>query len=201
MDRPESYRGERERCSDPQDDPVCIGRALQRGDPAATRIVRRRVQRIVSFRGYRFSREDRRDIEQEVMTQIWQAAQSRGGDFGGGLWGFVEVVAARRCIDWLRTRRLHSQLQPDQPSRANPLEDLLTGERRQLLESAVSQLDAPCRELISLRVGQGRSYREIAGLMGVSEGSLRIRLHRCVKKATEIIQRQQGGDSARGQGA
>ena len=199
MARSESDPGERA-SEGSLEDAISIAYALQHGDPAATRVVRRRVQRIVAFRGYRFSPEDRRDIEQEVMTQVWQAAQSRRGDFGEGLWGFVELVAARRCIDWLRARRLHAPLDPDQQSAENPLEQLLASERHELLEGAVSQLDAPCQELIRLRVGQRRSYREIARLMRVSEGSLRIRLHRCVKKVAEIVQRRQSAGNSREQG-
>jgi DNA-directed RNA polymerase specialized sigma24 family protein len=82
-----------------------VGRAFCRGRPEAVNEVRQRVERIVAFRGYRIPTEEKRDLVQEVMTQLWSAVNRADFDAGGGFWGFVEVVTARRCVDWLRRRR------------------------------------------------------------------------------------------------
>ena len=105
---------------------------LRRGSPETFEALRRRVRKIIGFRGYRMPTEDRKDLEQEVMTQIWQAVNRRGFEAERGLWGFVEVVTARRCIDWLRSRRREVPLDENFVAAADgPLDSrggLITGE-------------------------------------------------------------------------
>jgi hypothetical protein len=69
------------------------------GEPEATREALARIARMLAFRGYAIPAEERRDLAQEVATQVWLAAGRPEFDAERGFWGFVEVVAARRCID------------------------------------------------------------------------------------------------------
>jgi len=170
-------------------DEASVALGFLRGKRAATKRVRQRVRKIVSYRRYGMSREDRHDVEQEVMTQLWLATRQRDAGFEDGFWGFVEVVAIRRCIDWLRTRRHHASLDTTYQATETPLSEALTRERAQLASATLERLDEPCRELIRLRVEERRSYRDIAALLGTSEGALRVRMHRCVDKAGEILGR------------
>lgn len=188
---PESDRSKRS----PVDDEVPIALGFRRGDRAATKLVRRRVRRIVSYRRYGMSREDRIDVEQEVMTQLWQATRQHDCRFEGGFWGFVETVAIRRCIDWLRAHREHAALDPSRPAQGDPLSHALVKERDELASAAVERLDDQCRELLRLRVDEHRSYREISRILGASEGALRIRMHRCIEKAGEILRRLQAAET------
>jgi RNA polymerase sigma factor (sigma-70 family) len=158
-----------------------------RGDPQAAREVRERVRKIVGSRAYGMGHEDRRDVEQEVMIQLWQIAARRESVPASGFWGLVEVVAARRCIDWLRRRREHSELSPALAGGADPLAAALGRERRSLGAEALRRLGPACRELVRLHLGDGRDYREIAQLLGRSEGALRVQMHRCVRRAAEIL--------------
>ncbi len=80
-----------------------MARAFATGDPAAVETVRARVDKILAFRGYGIPREDRKDLEQEVMVQLWRSVGRESFQTGAGFWGFVEVVSTRRCIDWLRS--------------------------------------------------------------------------------------------------
>lgn len=180
-----------------------LARGFQRGEPWAVREVRGRVRRIVAHRGYRFGAEDRQDIVQETMTQIWQAANRSGFEAGARFWGYVEVVTARRCIDRVRSGRRRARF--EQPletagsaavARTEPLREALRGERGRLASRALEQLGKPCRELIQLHAGMNRSYREISALLGRSEGALRVQMFRCVRKARRILAELEG--SARG---
>ena len=38
-----------------------------------------------------------------------------------------------------------------------------------------------------LRVAVGRSYRELAGMLGRSEGALRVQMHRCVQRVRDLL--------------
>ena len=161
---------------------------LRRGDPEAVQSVRARVTTIIRFRGYGISNEERKDLEQEVMTQIWQAVNRSSFDPTRGFWGFVEVVTARRCIDWLRTKRNEVELDDSvQETTPSPLGSTLIAERISLARRVVSQLDSPCRELIDLHIVQGKAYREIAEVLGKSEGALRVKMYRCIRRAQQLL--------------
>lgn len=165
-----------------------VPRRLARGDEATTALVRERIGRILSFKGYGIPAEDRRDIQQDVLTQVWQAVRQPTFDVTLGFWGFVETVTTRRCIDWLRASRPTLTLDAETPAPdAGTLDALLAREDARLAYAALSRLDRGCRELVYLHAVLQKPYVEIATLLGASEGSLRVRLHRCVMRAREII--------------
>lgn len=152
------------------------------------RLVSERVRRILRYRGYRMSAEDRKDLEQEIMIQIWQAVNRPGFDPRAGFWGFVEVVCVRRSIDWLRGRKPTGSLDEGiRDSAAGPLRLLLQDERTRLANAAISRLEAPCRELVELHFGQRKPYRELARRLGKSEGALRVQMYRCIRQVRAIL--------------
>lgn len=166
-----------------------VVRPFAAGDPDAAAEIRARVRRIVAFRGFRIPREDRLDLEQTIMFQIWQAVGRSDFD-GTGFWGFVEIVASRRCIDWFRSRKGEVSLEPElerADTRPGPLRRALSRERAELANAALARLPEPCRELIHLHAGLNKSYKEISGLLGREEGALRVQLHRCIQRANRIL--------------
>jgi RNA polymerase sigma factor (sigma-70 family) len=165
-----------------------IPRRLAAGDEEAVTVVNERIGRILSFRGFGIPREDRRDIQQDVLAQVWQAVRQPTFNFQSGFWGFVETVTARRCIDWLRAARPPIGVEADLPDRSEgALDGLLAREHAALAYAAIAQLGRECRDLVYLHAGMQRSYSEIAGILGVTEGALRVRLHRCVRQAREAL--------------
>ena len=78
---------------------------MRLGEAAAVDHVRARVRKILAFKRLRIPDQDRDDLEQEIMTEVWQAVNRPEFDFTAGFWGFVEIVTSRRCIDWLRSRK------------------------------------------------------------------------------------------------
>lgn len=131
---------------------------------------------------------EREDLEQEVMAQLWKEVNREAFEIGSGFWGFVEVVTARRSIDWLRTRRNHQPLEFSiRDRRPGPLSELLDSERRSLGFAVLSQLDKPCRDLVYLHAGLRLPYSEIAAILDKSEGALRVQMHRCIQKCRSIL--------------
>jgi RNA polymerase sigma factor (sigma-70 family) len=132
--------------------------------------------------------QEQDDLKQDIMTELWRAVNRSGFDFAAGFWGFVEVVTSRRCIDWLRTRRVGAQVPEDLPDSAkNPLERALVGERAILASRVLEGLEPNCQEIINLRMRDRLSYREIARKLGKNEGALRVQFYRCVKNAQQIL--------------
>ena len=165
-----------------------VGLRFRRGDPTAAQEVRQRVRRVLGYRGFRFSREDRQDLEQEVMTQLWQSVNQPGIDVGARFWGFVETVTTRRAIDWLRLRREHVALDERVADDPDPLSRALARERADLARVTLDRLPESCRRLIRLQLGEGRSYREISKILGRSEGALRVEMYRCIRKSRDLLE-------------
>ena len=165
---------------------VWAGR-LQRGEPDAVREVRLRVARILSHRGLRIPRQEQDDLEQEIMIQVWQGVNRPAFDRTAGFWGFVETVTARRCIDWLRAHEERPPLPDDPPaSGEGPLRQTLDRERSASAAQILAALGPACRRLITLRMSEGLSYREIARALGKTEGALRVQLYRCIERARRV---------------
>lgn len=166
------------------------GIRFKQGDPRAAEEVHDRVRRTLAFRGYGIPTEDRRDLEQVVMGQIWEAVAQPQFDPTAGFWGFVEVVVARRCIDWLRGRKeevpIEDAIVQADPA-GGPLASTLRREREDLAQAVVAKLPDGCRQLIGLHLEQGKTYAELAEILGASEGALRVRMHRCIQRAQRIL--------------
>jgi RNA polymerase sigma-70 factor (ECF subfamily) len=167
---------------------VALAQRFAAGEPEATQLVWKRVSRILAYRAYSIPAEDRRDLVQEIVTQVWLAATRPGFDAARGFWGFVEVVSTRRCIDWMRARRSAEPVDPDHPETSpSPLDRLLSRERADRAQAALGRLPRACRELIYLHAGLGKSYGEIAFLLGKSEGALRVQMFRCLQHARQVL--------------
>ncbi|HSF20324.1 MAG TPA: sigma-70 family RNA polymerase sigma factor [Vicinamibacteria bacterium] len=166
-----------------------VARGLRNGNPADVAAVSQRVQRIVRYRGFGIPRDEREEIEQEALSQIWEAANGANFTAGEGFWSFVDVVAARRCVDWYRKARTKVELDDGlEDTRGTPLSRALDREKVTLVRRAVTQLNAACRELIRLRVEEEMSFDEISQRLNRTPGALRVQFYRCVRS----VQRQIG---------
>jgi RNA polymerase sigma-70 factor (ECF subfamily) len=165
------------------------GRRLRRGDVDAVRHVRDRVGRILSHKRLGIPDHERDDLEQEVMAELWRAVNRAGFDFTAGFWGFVEVVTSRRCIDWLRSRRVLVPLPEAAPHQGrSPFDGVLETERAQIAADVLRHLDLECRKIILMRLREDIPYRRIAEILGKSEGAVRVQMYRCIRHAHRIVQ-------------
>lgn len=164
---------------------------LRRGEAEAVREVRRRVGRIIRYRRLRMPPQERDDLEQQIVTEVWQGVNRSSFDLTLGFWGFVEVVSARRCLDWLRGRRDPYQvLDPGiRDGRADPLERSLREERSKWVGQILSSLEPACRELIVMRFRDDLPYRRIAERLGKGEGAVRVQMYRCIRRARDLVER------------
>lgn len=187
-------------CSDPT--PETWARRYRRGEPEAMCEVRQRIGRILGYRGVSIPPQDRDDLTQQVMSDIWQAVNATHFDFSGGFWGFVEVVTTRRCIDWLRAQREERSLPERLASpQAGPFAKVLEMERTELASMVMSRLDPDCRQLIALRMREELGYREIADETGKSEGALRVQFYRCIRRSRRLLRQIIENREDRGEGA
>jgi RNA polymerase sigma-70 factor (ECF subfamily) len=162
--------------------------ALARGDAAAEREVRGWVRLFLASRAFAVPAEARRDLEQEVVIEVWRAVRRPEFDAERELGGFVRVVAARRAIDWLRGRPPEDEAKTEiEDAAPGPFEVTASRERRERAARALDLLGPACRELVRLQAGEGWSYRRLAAHYGRTEGALRVQMHRCVDRLRRLL--------------
>ena len=166
-----------------------VGR-LRRGEAEAVRQVRFRVAQILRGRRLHIPPQERDDLEQQIVTEVWQGVNRSSFDVSIGFWGFVEVVSSRRCIDWLRSRRqagdpLDAEIRD---RRADPLQRSLREERSRRAAQILASLEPSCRDLIVMRFREDLSYRRIAERLGKDEGAVRVQMYRCIRRARREVE-------------
>jgi RNA polymerase sigma-70 factor (ECF subfamily) len=150
-----------------------------------------------SFPAQRVSREDREDLTQEVFLRVYRSIEDCPEDVEGfERWLFT--IARNVFLTWLqkssRLKRRGLEVQPDSAgeggfgetelrephdsARGAALDRILVGERAELLHRAIREMPEQMRACVLMRVGQDRTYREIARLLGLAEGTVKAHLHR-----------------------
>ena len=93
---------------------------------------------------------------------------------------------ARRCLsDFHRERRAQRQAVPDAASSTKLEGDALD---RLVLEEALATLSERDMELVSLRYGADLSTRQIAEVVGMSPGAVRVALHRALARLRDQLE-------------
>jgi len=114
-------------------------------------------------------------------------------------------IASHYCIDVLRRRRMTllsiEELPPmvdvSMPRSAHPEHVVARGQVADQVQQLLGTLPEHYRTPIILRYWYDMSYREIAETMGVTESTIKTRLHRARARLAECA--QQGRDVAEGQ--
>ncbi len=187
---------------DPQQELAWVS-AAQAGDTHAFEELVRAYQGPVYTVAYRLigHAEEAKDIAQEAFVKAYRALGTFRGDSRWSTWLFSIVMNTarnrRRALGsrrWFTTDSLDAPAPGDserprhQPSdpRADPAQDAITNEQRQLLREGIQSMEPHEREVIVLRDMQGLSYQEIADILGCRVGTVKSRLHRA---RTALVER------------
>jgi RNA polymerase sigma-70 factor (ECF subfamily) len=146
--------------------------------------------------------EEREDLAQEVFIAVNESASRfpPGVEFRAWLYGVaVKKARAWRRNNWLRRKLLRKK-------RGTPVGMALSvdasparrSELRQLIVKALSSLSDAEREVIMLRAIEGFSGDEIAMILGISHGSVRVRLHRARARIEEHLSAELVAEALRG---
>ena len=125
---------------------------------------------------------DRQDIYQEVLIHIWRSLDMFRGQSNLGTW--LYRVAVNTCLGWLRREKRRSQML----ERATAEQQVVTAgycqtgpavaeDDVQQLYSWIAELAPVDRLLVSLYLEEMDSA-EMAAVLGISEGNVRVKLHR-----------------------
>jgi RNA polymerase sigma-70 factor (ECF subfamily) len=137
--------------------------------------------------GYTGDYAQAQDLAQETFVKAWQNSSKFKGESLLSTW--LYRIAVNTCLNHLRTARTQptDQLRPHHDQQAiDETNDL--DQQVRLLYTCISQLAETDRLIISL-VLEDTPYPEIAQIAGVSEGNLRVKIHRIKQQLTDIYHR------------
>jgi RNA polymerase sigma-70 factor (ECF subfamily) len=137
-------------------------------------------------RAYTRTAADCQDLAQDILLQLWRSALRFGGRAGEATW--VYRVALNTALGWHRkdSRRRARQrplLDVEVPDR---VQDPAQREAVDLLYAAIRQLPPPDIALVLLYLDD-LSYRQMAEVLGTSEGNVGVRLNRVKKVLAELL--------------
>jgi len=131
------------------------------------------------------------DVAEDILQQSFIKAYNHLAEVRGRFDAWLFRIVANGCKDWLKNiRRTHvSYDEDDQPSAFNtPDEDLDRSELRTDLDRALSSLAPSLREAFVMKHVEGRSYEEMAELLGTTVGALKMRVHRAREALQALLE-------------
>jgi RNA polymerase sigma-70 factor, ECF subfamily len=77
---------------------------------------------------------------------------------------------------------------PPRPWEGEPVERLLAGEARGVIDAAIAELPSAQRQVITLRDIEGLDAAEVAGVLDITDGNQRVLLHRARAKVRQALE-------------
>ena len=133
---------------------------------------------------YRDSSEDREDLFQEVVFQLWRSYPSFSGGSKSATWLYrVALNTAMASFRKNRPNITSAEYLPDLQ-----FEDInnADNERQEVLLECIRQLNEPDRALIALYLDE-LSYQQIALILGISESNVGVKLNRIKIRLQKLV--------------
>ncbi len=130
--------------------------------------------------------DDREDVFQEIIYQLWKSYPSFNGESKFSTWMYR--VALNTAIGQFRKEKKAIQREPlnDHLSEITPYQQADTEEQMQQLYSAINTLSLVDKAIILLYL-EDNSYEEIATVTGLTKTNVSVRLVRIKKKLEEKL--------------
>ncbi len=174
--------------ADDRDDRTLIARWLGGDQRAATALVERHataVARFVSTLGEREADE----VVQDTFVRAFSSCDSFRGESSLRTWLFT--IARRLVLDRRRAQRRRRDADSlenvEVASEFTALDTMVAAESEAQVREAVGRLSPTQREVFTLRVGEGLSYKEIAEVVGTTEGAARVHYHNALRAIKEAL--------------
>jgi RNA polymerase sigma-70 factor, ECF subfamily len=133
------------------------------------------------------------EVAQEVLVEVWQKA-ARFDPERGSAAGWIVTFAHRRAVDRVRSeqaaRNRHDRVAQRDHERSF---DVVTDEVERRMEhwqvrEAVARLTDRQREAVELAYFGGHTYREVAEVLGIPEGTAKSRLRDALARLKELLE-------------
>jgi len=122
------------------------------------------------------------DVVQETMLKVWNRREQ--WDTIGSMEAFCLTICRNMALD--RMKRADTQNQPLEASHeavdtsyaSNPEEQAVQRDRVRLVRQLMTQLPEKQRTCMQLRDVEGKPYKDIAAIMGITEQQVKVNIFR-----------------------
>lgn len=181
---------------------AALVRRVQAGDEMAFReIVERYQTKIFSvIYGILRNHNDAEDIAQQVFAKVYFSI--RNFDFRSSLLTWVYKITVNECYDYLRKKRVRklvyeSDFSAEDAQRMEASEPAIDHRpaadtqlaNRDLVAQLLAKVSEEDRNLILLKEVEGHSVEELAGMTGMNENTIKVKLFRTRQKLLKAAER------------
>jgi RNA polymerase sigma-70 factor, ECF subfamily len=174
---------------DEQRDLELIARWKAGDERAATELVERHSSALARFAVASGERNDVEELVQDTFVRAFGSIDGFRGESTFRTWLFTierRLLLDRRRAD--KRRKDRNELQEgDAATEYDALDSVVADETEARLQQAVKRLSPTQREVFTLRIAEGLSYKEIAEAVGTTEGAARVHYHNAMRVVKEFL--------------
>lgn len=127
------------------------------------------------------NREEAEDVVQETLMKVWDKRAEWGAI--DSMEAFALTICRNLSLDTTRRKGRHDasldEVGAQEPvSRHNPYEQADQSNRVRIVRRLIDTLPEKQRSCIQLRDFEGKSYKEVAEVMGISESQVKVNIFR-----------------------
>jgi RNA polymerase sigma-70 factor, ECF subfamily len=179
--------------ADDRTDLDLIARWKSGDERAATALVERHADAVARFVASVGARRDVEDLVQETFVRAFGSLDSFRGESSLRTWLFT--IARRLLVDQRRSERrrgggvtMQVEVQDmNAVTEYTALDAVVADETERRMREAMARLTPTQREVFTLRVAEGMSYREIAEAAETTEGAARVHYHHAMRAIKEFL--------------
>lgn len=158
-------------------------------EQAATTLVARHAQALARFAMSLGQRSEVEEVVQDTFVRAFGSIDAFRADSSLRTWLFT--IERRLILDRRRAERRRRDDAPVDEREAttefDALDGLIAEEAELRVRTAVERLSRLQREVFLLRVNEGLSYKEIAEIVGSTEGAARVHYHNAMRAVKESL--------------
>ena len=176
------------------DEAALVRRVQARDEMAFREVVERYQSKVFSIIfGILRNRNDAEDIAQQVFAKVYFSIKNF--DFRSSLLTWIYKITVNECYDYLRKKRVRklvyeSDFSQEDSQRMEASEPAIDGSvpadtrlaQRDLILKLLSKVSEEERSLILLKEVEGHSVEELAGMTGLNENTIKVKLFRTRQK-------------------
>ena len=171
------------------DDTVLVERWRKGDERAATQLVERHAPALARFASSLGEREDVEELVQDTFVRAFASLDGFRGDSSLRTWLFT--ICRNQLLDRRRSRARRPMAvaidEGDAITEFDALDGMVASETERQVSRAIETLTPTQREVFTLRVSEGLSYKEIAEIAGTTEGAARVHYHNAMRAVKEFL--------------
>ena len=156
---------------------------------AATKLVGRHSQALARFAASSGERDGIEELVQDTFVRAFASMDSFRSESSLRTWLFT--IERNLMLDRRRAEKRDRETVPieegDRVSEYGALDALIAEEVQDKVRRSLDSLSPTQREVFTLRVQQGLSYKEIAEIVNSTEGAARVHYHNAIQTVKEFL--------------